>query len=188
MAQICIHSLLQLLLLLAGTSLGDPIEVGALAAALVEPRQPGKRPLALMAAKSWSGHAEPGAGEGQYGSSSSSPRCRCMQGGQVSRIRCASLCSAVCWWSTAHCWQEQMVKPRGSFRTQPLWLLFHWPSAELRVLAILSACRHGRLGPRPGSPGARSAPAHHAPASHQPLCHRSAWSVCLTFPALPANC
>ena len=44
-----------------GTSLGDPIEVGALAAALVDRRQCGA-PLALMAAKSWSGHAEPGAG------------------------------------------------------------------------------------------------------------------------------
>ena len=44
-----------------GTSLGDPIEVGALAAALVDRRQ-GGAPLVLMAAKSWSGHAEPGAG------------------------------------------------------------------------------------------------------------------------------
>ncbi|KAL4451846.1 hypothetical protein ABPG75_007508, partial [Micractinium tetrahymenae] len=46
----------------AGTSLGDPIEVGALAAALVERRPTGTLPLLLMAAKSWSGHAEPGAG------------------------------------------------------------------------------------------------------------------------------
>ncbi len=46
---------------LAGTSLGDPIEVGALAAALVDCRPAGAT-LALMAAKSWSGHAEPGAG------------------------------------------------------------------------------------------------------------------------------
>ena len=45
-----------------GTALGDPIEVGALAAALLERRPPGAAPLALMAAKSWSGHAEPGAG------------------------------------------------------------------------------------------------------------------------------
>lgn len=47
----------------AGTSLGDPIEVGALAAALVE-RRPASwaAPLSLLAAKSWSGHAEPGAG------------------------------------------------------------------------------------------------------------------------------
>jgi hypothetical protein len=52
-----------LLRLCAGTSLGDPIEVGALAAALVEPRLVGAPPpLALNAAKSWSGHAEPGAG------------------------------------------------------------------------------------------------------------------------------
>lgn len=46
----------------AGTSLGDPIEVGALAAALVDRRPAGTLPLLLMAAKSWSGHAEPGAG------------------------------------------------------------------------------------------------------------------------------
>ena len=47
-----------------GTSLGDPIEVGALAAVLVDGqgRGPGAQPLALMAAKSWTGHAEPGAG------------------------------------------------------------------------------------------------------------------------------
>lgn len=38
--------------------------MGALAAALVERRPAGSAPLALMAAKSWSGHAEPGAGEG----------------------------------------------------------------------------------------------------------------------------
>jgi acyl transferase domain-containing protein len=46
-----------------GTSLGDPIEVGALAAALVE-RRPAQHaaPLSLLAAKSWTGHAEPGAG------------------------------------------------------------------------------------------------------------------------------
>ena len=45
-----------------GTPLGDPIEVGALAAALVESR-PAGTPLALMASKSWSGHGEPGAGD-----------------------------------------------------------------------------------------------------------------------------
>jgi acyl transferase domain-containing protein len=46
-----------------GTSLGDPIEVGALAAAVVERRpSTGMTPMALLAAKSWSGHAEPGAG------------------------------------------------------------------------------------------------------------------------------
>ena len=44
-----------------GTALGDPIEVGAAAAVLVDgaARQ---APLALMAAKSWIGHAEPAAG------------------------------------------------------------------------------------------------------------------------------
>ena len=44
-----------------GTPLGDPIEVGAAAAVLVDgvARQ---LPLALMAAKSWIGHAEPAAG------------------------------------------------------------------------------------------------------------------------------
>ena len=49
-----------------GTSLGDPIEVGALAAALVDgqrtPAAAAAEPLVLMAAKSWTGHAEPGAG------------------------------------------------------------------------------------------------------------------------------
>ena len=43
-----------------GTSLGDPIEVGALAAVmLAAPRQ---QPLALMAGKSLIGHSEPAAG------------------------------------------------------------------------------------------------------------------------------
>lgn len=46
----------------AGTSLGDPIEVGAAGAVLVDSRQAGMAPLVLMAAKSWTGHAEPGAG------------------------------------------------------------------------------------------------------------------------------
>ena len=44
----------------AGTSLGDPIEVGAALAVYSEaPRQ---QPLALAASKSWVGHAEPAAG------------------------------------------------------------------------------------------------------------------------------
>jgi acyl transferase domain-containing protein len=42
-----------------GTSLGDPIEVGALAAAL---GGAGSRPLLLASSKSWLGHAEPAAG------------------------------------------------------------------------------------------------------------------------------
>ncbi len=46
----------------AGTPLGDPIEVGALAAALVDSRPADSLPLLLTAAKTWSGHAEPGAG------------------------------------------------------------------------------------------------------------------------------
>ena len=41
-----------------GTALGDPIEVGAAAAVLLDP----KRPLALLASKSWGGHAEAAAG------------------------------------------------------------------------------------------------------------------------------
>ena len=41
-----------------GTPLGDPIEAGAAAAVLFDSR----RPLALMASKTWSGHAEPAAG------------------------------------------------------------------------------------------------------------------------------
>jgi acyl transferase domain-containing protein len=48
-----------------GTPLGDPIEVGAAAAALVEGRPAAQRaaqPLVLMASKSWLGHAEPAAG------------------------------------------------------------------------------------------------------------------------------
>lgn len=44
-----------------GTPLGDPIEIGAAAAALVEGRAEGN-PLLLQAAKSWTGHAEPAAG------------------------------------------------------------------------------------------------------------------------------
>ncbi len=47
---------------IAGTSLGDPIEVGAASAVLVDPRPSHMAPLVLMAAKSWTGHAEPGAG------------------------------------------------------------------------------------------------------------------------------
>lgn len=43
-----------------GTSLGDPIEVGALAAVMVA--APRKQPLALMAGKSLIGHSEPAAG------------------------------------------------------------------------------------------------------------------------------
>ena len=46
-----------------GTSLGDPIEIGAASASLVEnERKNGSLPLVLMASKSWTGHAEPGAG------------------------------------------------------------------------------------------------------------------------------
>ena len=47
-----------------GTALGDPIEVGAAAAVLVEGhnRSRKEQPLALMASKSWVGHAEPAAG------------------------------------------------------------------------------------------------------------------------------
>jgi len=41
-----------------GTSLGDPIEAGAATAVLSDPAQP----LALVASKTWSGHAEPAAG------------------------------------------------------------------------------------------------------------------------------
>ena len=43
-----------------GTALGDPIEVGAAAAALVPPSR--AAPLVLMSSKSWLGHAEPAAG------------------------------------------------------------------------------------------------------------------------------
>ena len=43
-----------------GTALGDPIEVGAAAAALVEGGR--ASPLVLMASKSWMGHSEPAAG------------------------------------------------------------------------------------------------------------------------------
>lgn len=47
-----------------GTALGDPIEVGAAAAVLVEGhnRHRKEQPLALIASKSWVGHAEPAAG------------------------------------------------------------------------------------------------------------------------------
>ena len=41
-----------------GTPLGDPIETGAAAAVLSHPT----RSFALMASKTWSGHAEPAAG------------------------------------------------------------------------------------------------------------------------------
>lgn len=43
-----------------GTALGDPIEVGAVAASIVKAGR--VAPLTLMAAKSWIGHAEPAAG------------------------------------------------------------------------------------------------------------------------------
>lgn len=43
-----------------GTPLGDPIEMGA-ASAVFKGTQAGA-PMALMASKSWSGHAEPAAG------------------------------------------------------------------------------------------------------------------------------
>lgn len=45
-----------------GTPLGDPIEVGAIAASLMHQVDRGRTALALMAAKSWVGHAEPAAG------------------------------------------------------------------------------------------------------------------------------
>jgi acyl transferase domain-containing protein len=44
----------------AGTSLGDPIEVGA--ALAVYSKAPRQQPLILAASKSWVGHAEPAAG------------------------------------------------------------------------------------------------------------------------------
>lgn len=46
---------------LAGTPLGDPIELGAAAAVMVDGAAPSS-PLALLAAKSWCGHSEPAAG------------------------------------------------------------------------------------------------------------------------------
>lgn len=49
-----------LLPFLAGTPLGDPIEVGAALAVFAE--APRHQPLALAASKSWVGHAEPAAG------------------------------------------------------------------------------------------------------------------------------
>ena len=50
-----------------GTPLGDPIEVGAAAAVLVEgpPGSSRQGPLMLASSKSWCGHAEPAAGERQ---------------------------------------------------------------------------------------------------------------------------
>lgn len=45
-----------------GTSLGDPIEVGALAAVFAAAAPAGSAPLALMAGKSLIGHSEPAAG------------------------------------------------------------------------------------------------------------------------------
>ncbi len=48
--------------LAAGTPLGDPIEVGALAAVLLRAGLPRAAPLHLTAAKSFMGHAEPAAG------------------------------------------------------------------------------------------------------------------------------
>ena len=46
-----------------GTPLGDPIEVGAASAILVDGAgDPARPPMALMASKSWLGHAESGAG------------------------------------------------------------------------------------------------------------------------------
>lgn len=48
----------------AGTPLGDPIEIGAAAAVLMERLNEHREthPLMLMASKSWVGHSEPGAG------------------------------------------------------------------------------------------------------------------------------
>lgn len=46
-----------------GTPLGDPIEVGALAAVFITPSAPHlTAPLVLTASKSWMGHSEPAAG------------------------------------------------------------------------------------------------------------------------------
>lgn len=45
-----------------GTSLGDPIEVGAIAALLSGKPEHDAQPLKLMAGKSWIGHSEPAAG------------------------------------------------------------------------------------------------------------------------------
>ena len=45
-----------------GTSLGDPIEVGALAAVMAGSARKGDAPLVLMAGKSLIGHSEPAAG------------------------------------------------------------------------------------------------------------------------------
>ena len=58
------HTLAGLQMHGTGTPLGDPIEVGAAAAVLVEGHvaQRAQQPLALMASKSWLGHAEPAAG------------------------------------------------------------------------------------------------------------------------------
>jgi hypothetical protein len=48
---------------LAGTALGDPVEVNAAAEALlVGGDAPAAQPLSLLASKSWHGHAEPAAG------------------------------------------------------------------------------------------------------------------------------
>ena len=46
--------------MLAGTPLGDPIELGAASAVMADGANPS--PLALLAAKSWCGHSEPAAG------------------------------------------------------------------------------------------------------------------------------
>ena len=46
----------------AGTPLGDPIELGAAAAVMVDGGPTPSSPLALLAAKSWCGHSEPAAG------------------------------------------------------------------------------------------------------------------------------
>ena len=51
---------------LAGTPLGDPIELGAAAAVFLDPKAPSltlnSTNISLMAAKSWMGHSEPAAG------------------------------------------------------------------------------------------------------------------------------
>lgn len=46
----------------AGTPLGDPIEVGAAAAVLLQPASSGGRPLLMSSSKAQLGHAEPAAG------------------------------------------------------------------------------------------------------------------------------
>uniref|UniRef100_A0A7S3QW51 Ketosynthase family 3 (KS3) domain-containing protein n=1 Tax=Dunaliella tertiolecta TaxID=3047 RepID=A0A7S3QW51_DUNTE len=55
------HSISSLQMHGTGTPLGDPIEVSAAAAVLI-PKGSSRQPLAMLASKSWCGHAEPCAG------------------------------------------------------------------------------------------------------------------------------